>query len=138
MAKETIIYNGQKYNRYPESKRRQLRVYYWKHDKWKSPPIALHRQIWIDNFGEIPAGYSVHHKDGNTFNNSIDNLEIFSKSKHSVLHIAKRRVRKIGICENSQCGREFSYFSIRKAKYCSINCLRECYNASRRKKIEKI
>jgi len=83
---EHIVYNGKKYWRYPESKRRQLRVYFWHHGKWKSPPIALHRQIWIDNFGPIVKGYVVHHKDGNTFNNQLSNLELMKKGYHASIH----------------------------------------------------
>lgn len=105
MAKrETIIYNGQKYNRYPESNRRHLRVYYWKHDKWKEPPVALHRQVWMDNYGEIPPGYHIHHKDGNTENNSIENLECISPKdhvkKHPMSEEALQRARERGLREN--------------------------------------
>lgn len=87
MERETIIYNGKKYHRYPESPRRQLRLYFWRHDKWKEPPFSLHRQIWIDNYGEIPEGHVIHHKDENTLNNSIDNLECLAKGKHMSNHM---------------------------------------------------
>lgn len=95
ITRETIIYNGKSYHRYPESKRRQLRVYFWRHDKWKEPPFALHRQIWIDNFGEIPEGYVVHHKDENTLNNEICNLECMSRYQHNSNHMLKEERRKL-------------------------------------------
>jgi hypothetical protein len=117
---ETIIYRGQKYHRNPDSKRLQHRVYFWKHDKWKAAPVALHRQIWIDSNGPIPRGYVVHHKDGNTLNNCISNFELLSPSAHAIYHTKARRVEKTGICET--CKMQFRYFSIRKAKFCSYKC----------------
>jgi hypothetical protein len=95
MERETIIYNGKAYHRYPESKRRQLSVYFWRHDKWKSPPFSLHRQIWIDNYGEIPKGYVIHHKDENALNNSPENLECLPFGKHCSNHMLKEDRRKL-------------------------------------------
>ena len=93
--RETIIYRGQKYHRYPEAKTRQHRVYYWKHDKNKKAPIALHRQIWIDNFGEIPKGFVIHHKSHNPLDNSIENLEKKSFSKHAKDHMSTPERKKL-------------------------------------------
>lgn len=92
--KETVIYNGKKYHRYPDSKRRHLRVYFWRHDKWKEPPVALHRQIYIDTYGEIPKGHHIHHKDENPFNNTIENLECISPSEHNKKHPMSEEARK--------------------------------------------
>ena len=128
---ETIVYRGKKYNRSPNSTRRQHRVYFWRHDKWKEAPVALHRQIWIDQNGPIPAKYSIHHKDGDTLNNSIENLELLSPKDHAILHINERKVEKKMICET--CGVEFKYFSVRKAKFCSY----KCYSRARRLRIKK-
>jgi len=86
MQKDIILYKGKRYTRNPESTRRQHRVYYWRHDKWKEPPFPLHRQIWIDSFGVIPKGFHIHHKDGNTLNNLISNLECISASAHGKEH----------------------------------------------------
>ena len=95
MERETILYRGKKYNRSPNSKRRQHRVYFWRHDKWKESPVALHRQIWIDNFGSIPKKHHIHHKDGDTFNNSIENLELISSSDHAKIHsTSPERIKK--------------------------------------------
>ena len=47
---------------------------------------SLHRLIFEDFYGPIPEGYVIHHKDGNTLNNSIENLECLSKTEHSTYH----------------------------------------------------
>ena len=86
ILRDIIIYKGQKYYRDPNSSRRQHRVYYWKHDKWKEPPVSLHRQIYIDEVGPIPEGYNIHHKDENTLNNELDNLECLSQEEHRKRH----------------------------------------------------
>lgn len=83
---QTVIYNGDKYHRYPESEHRHLRVYYWRHTEYKSPPTPLHRQIWMDNNGEIPDGHVIHHADGDPFNNNISNLECLSVKEHAAEH----------------------------------------------------
>ena len=36
--------------------------------------ILVHRKIWIENFGEIPKGCIIHHKNGNKKDNRIENL----------------------------------------------------------------
>lgn len=93
--RETVIYGGRKYHRYPLSKRRQLRVYFWRHDKWKTPPFALHRQIWIDHHGEIPEGHIIHHKDGNPLNNEIGNLEAMPRGEHAKMHAAQPEIKRL-------------------------------------------
>ena len=42
----------------------------------------LHRQVWEDNYGEIPKGYHIHHIDENKDNNTIDNLELLNMHEH--------------------------------------------------------
>ena len=46
----------------------------------------LHRYVWENEKGSIPAGYHVHHIDGNKANNAIENLELLSSREHQVLH----------------------------------------------------
>lgn len=48
--------------------------------------LRLHRLIWESNYGEIPDGYEIHHKDFNSLNNSLDNLQLLSKEEHLKLH----------------------------------------------------
>ena len=92
--RETIVYKGKKYHRYPNSPRRQHREYYYRHDKWRQSPVSLHRQVYLDFKGEIPKGYHIHHIDGNTSNNSPDNLEAISPSEHKKKHPASKETRE--------------------------------------------
>lgn len=48
--------------------------------------IYEHRLVWESNFGKIPNGYEVHHKDGNKLNNNIENLELVKKGEHQHIH----------------------------------------------------
>lgn len=77
---ESVIFNGVKFNRYPESKNYSDRNYY------RSESGSLHRVVWEFHNGPIPKGYHVHHKDGNTANNDISNLELKTKGDHHKLH----------------------------------------------------
>lgn len=54
----------------------------------------LHRCIWEYNFGTIPEGFQVHHKDECRTNNDIGNLELLTASEHSLLHRQRERSRK--------------------------------------------
>src|SRR3990167_1794567 len=85
MERDTIIYRGKKFTRYPSANQRQRRVYYWNHTSGYLP-ISLHTQIWIDNYGEIPKGLEVHHKDGNPLNNRLSNFELLTRGEHVKRH----------------------------------------------------
>src|SRR5690606_3289325 len=43
---------------------------------------TLHRAVWKDAFGEIPNDAHIHHKDNDTFNNRLWNLECLPKEIH--------------------------------------------------------
>jgi len=128
--KRVIVYNGKNYTKYGDSK------YYWHHGKWKEPPVSLHVQIWKDNYGEIPKGYIIHHKDGNADNNGLSNLECITEKEHKARHYADmewsgrtRRALSKGqlsrpmikyICKN--CGKEFESRRAYKVNFCSNSC----------------
>ena len=80
MEKETRIYNNKEYHRYPQSERLSDRNYFKRGSKY------LHRQIWEDRYGKIPKGYEIHHKDEDTTNNDITNLEILTNRQHKRKH----------------------------------------------------
>ncbi len=45
-----------------------------------------HILIWKKANGNIPIGHSIHHRDLNKLNNSIDNLELLSHKEHRKKH----------------------------------------------------
>lgn len=53
---------------------------------YRSSRKFLHRAVWEDAHGPIPAGFHIHHKDGNRDNNSIENLEAVDGSDHLSAH----------------------------------------------------
>lgn len=84
---DVVVFNGITFRRYPMSKRLQLRNYYYPHaGHIKKGVGALHREVWKHNRGPIPEGMHVHHKDRNTLNNSIENLEVVDFATHRRLH----------------------------------------------------
>lgn len=80
---EVVTYFGKEWRRYPKSKNRTHRVYFQRHEHWKEPPVFLHRAIYEYNFGPIPNGYHIHHKDDNPLNNDPSNLEALSARDHN-------------------------------------------------------
>lgn len=55
------------------------------------PKIRAHRFVWMQNFGEIPKGWHIHHKNEDKSDNSIGNLELLHHSIHGNLHMTKER-----------------------------------------------
>lgn len=47
-----------------------------------------HRLVWFHHRGEIPAGLEINHKDGDTANNRLANLELV-EHRENVLHAAR-------------------------------------------------
>ncbi|HRZ84273.1 MAG TPA: HNH endonuclease signature motif containing protein, partial [Candidatus Hydrogenedentes bacterium] len=77
---ESIEYAGRIFRRYPSSKSQSRRDYFWaRHGAEK----GLHRAIWADANGPIPAGFVIHHVDGDTSNNSIENLSAVPGGAHA-------------------------------------------------------
>jgi hypothetical protein len=76
-----IIYNGRKYRILSTGK------YYQQTKNINHKEVLLHRAIWMDNFGEIPKGMCVHHKNFKWWDNRIENLELMERVPHSRLHM---------------------------------------------------
>jgi hypothetical protein len=53
--------------------------------------VALHQAIWEEHFGTIPDGHHIHHKNGDSTDNRIENLECMHKSKHHSLHFSAKK-----------------------------------------------
>lgn len=103
--------------------------------------MFLHRKIYEDNFGPIPTGYHIHHIDGNTENNSPDNLQALParvhaskyiksltpeeldeyKKKLSNAQLARKKYKYV--CEN--CKKEFGSTRRGNVRFCSRGCAKE-------------
>lgn len=86
MSVEKLEYNGYIYRRYPNAKNSSDRRYF-KRTKNKGTQVDyLHHAIYRDHHGEIPEGYHVHHKDGDSTNNDPSNLEAIPAFQHLSYH----------------------------------------------------
>lgn len=81
--REVRIYNGHRYRRYPESKHLHHQRYFHGTEPRRG---FLHRHVWEDTHGPIPAGFDIHHIDEDTGNNDPLNLECLPKPDHKSLH----------------------------------------------------
>lgn len=89
----------------------------------------LHKLVWIDHNGPIPDGdYVVHHIDENPLNNDINNLELMSRSEHTIHH-HKGSTRSDKTCKNISkglAGRTLSEEHRQKLREANIG--EKCYN----------
>ena len=83
MQTKKIIFNGRAYYRWPGQR-------YYKSHKGCRIPEWLHRKVWEFYNGPIPEGYEVHHIDGDTDNNDIENLALLTESEHYAKHYESR------------------------------------------------
>lgn len=112
-----VFFNGRKYSK-------QKSGYY---QSTTTPRQSLHVAVWEFHFGKVPEGFHIHHRDENKDNNSISNLQLLRRSKHTIIHHVGKKyvVRKKPYYKNQsvciQCGKSFS--SVKKnRKYCSDKC----------------
>src|SRR2546422_281808 len=109
MRVETVTFNGRKYRRYPESSNKAHRRYFGRAGH------RLHRDVWEHWNGPIPAGHHIHHRDGNSGNNELSNLELVLASQHMGMHKRQAdlehlaRIRPLAAkWHKSKEGREFA------------------------------
>ena len=112
MERETINYRGKNYHRYPNAYREQHRKYFYRHDKWNESPVALHRQIYEDNYGPIPPGYHIHHDDDDFLNNAPKNLICLTPAEHFKRHPISQEERE----RRSEAGKKHNYLNIWQKK----------------------
>lgn len=90
VRKEEVEFNGIVFRRYPDSKRMEDRRYFKPHaGHIKRGVEALHREIWKAHYGPIPDGWHIHHKNGDTGDNRIENLECLPGARHLSMHGAQ-------------------------------------------------
>lgn len=82
MCDQCIEWGGKRWHRYSNG-------YYERTDKSAKPKrtLRLHREVWLDAHGEIPAKHDIHHVNGDKGDNSLGNLECLSHGAHKSHHL---------------------------------------------------
>lgn len=88
---DTVVYKGITYRRYPDAADPKTRNYY---RATTNPRRYLHRVVFEDHHGPVPAGHHVHHRDGDTTNNSPANLVALLPADHVLTHYATPALRE--------------------------------------------
>ena len=127
---ETIVFNGRKYHRNPNSKQKHRQRYFWgRREYGNGQKITLHVAIWEYHNGPVPEGWCLHHKDKNPLNNDISNLECVSLSEHGKIHktgknLSGHRHKMLYRHKCDQCGCEYQSFrkTRTRTRFCSPEC----------------
>lgn len=89
----------------------------------------IHRLVMEKSLGRrLTKDEVVHHKDGDMFNNSLENLELITRARHSSIHKKKCSMLKLTCpeCKKNFLARERFYKWKKKAGqknfFCSISC----------------
>lgn len=56
--------------------------------------VSESRYIWEQHNGKIPKGMFIHHINGNSKDNRIENLQRVTRKEHGAIHSAINRLRK--------------------------------------------
>ena len=113
MDRETVLFDGKAYHRWPGHPQRHRRVYYWAHRG------SLHRAIWEKAHGPIPAKHIVHHIDHDPLNNDLANLALMAPGEHANHHWAERKPEPRA-CEH--CGKPYGSRTWAAERFCSNAC----------------
>jgi len=65
----------------------------------------LHRVIWETEYGAIPEGAEIHHRDADPGNNAAANLACVNRSEHTREHL--RGIATISLAERREIARQF-------------------------------
>jgi HNH endonuclease len=124
---ETVVFEGRTFYRYPDSDRPTHRRYF------QRPGISLHRAVWEHHHGVVPEGHEIHHRDEDTLNNDISNLEAVPLSVHRRQAQARRVLHDLLCCV---CGASFRAYGNQAAvrRFCSRTCKARFHNARYRER----
>ena len=61
---------------------------YWAFERPGRKTVRRSRLVWEAAFGPIASGYVIHHRNGDTLDDSLENLQILSRSDHNDYHKA--------------------------------------------------
>lgn len=96
-------------------------------------PRAVH--VWLSNGGTIGDGFVIHHRNEDTLDDRIENLECVKRSRHAEIHRTKIsggiKGKKLP-CKNVRCGRCNQEFQGKKEGSFCHDCQEETRRESRR------
>jgi hypothetical protein len=80
----------------------ESRIYLYRPDHPKAtsdnPHIARSHLVWEAHHGPLPAGFVIHHQNGDPRDDQIENLQMLTRSDHTALHnLGKKRPKQLGI-----------------------------------------
>ena len=87
--RESVLYRGERFWL-------QTSGAYFQSGRTNRAERLLHRRVWIDAHGPIPAGHDIHHRDENWRNNAPDNLELCRRGEHQRQHMLARNATPAG------------------------------------------
>ena len=90
---EVQWYGGHSWRRYPEASGSSDRNYFRRSISYGNP-LYLHRVVWEDANGPVPARHHIHHRDTNPSNNALENLECLSPTEHKLRHPEQPELRE--------------------------------------------
>ncbi|MCJ8347761.1 HNH endonuclease, partial [bacterium] len=93
--------------------------YFWLRTSTKRRLKTEHRLIWELHNGDIPKHSVIHHKDFNSQNNHIDNLECMTTTDHNKLHGDRMRGSNNPIFKIKADPVRFAQYSAKMSKSCS-------------------
>lgn len=110
--------------------------------------ITYHKLLYEQQYGKLPRGMHVHHKNGDKNDNRLENLEALTNQDHSRLHNKPGTNRKNHlhyICDCPVCGETFGIEAVMldwfiqtrpgyTGPYCSRKCAAKVILAKGRKK----
>lgn len=111
---------------------------WYKGKRYRGKYCYEHHLEWERQTGcPVPDGCIIHHKDGNKYNNDINNLQLMDAKSHILLH-GQQKTKKIAIIKCPSCGKIFEkearFLKFRTLVFCSRQCIgRYGYNTKHRK-----
>ena len=121
---------------------------YWPDGATRPYAITRYRWLWMTTRGPIPDGFHVHHINGDTTDDRIENIDLMSPSEPAREHWrdGKREQHRQSLIDRGcvpadlrpwmkcqKCGKRFqtaAYDRGRERKYCSTGCFLQVLNSS--------